>query len=354
MNRTLAGIALSALAITLIGTFTGCAGTSGTITPPIPDSYIATDITPGAVGGIVPNAINDSGVVVGTYRASANADQQGFMWSAATGFIPLGTLGGATSQAFGVSPSGVAVGVAQDQNGIFRAVRFDGAVAMPLVAFSNNATSSARAINAAGSIVGSAVDLSGLQRPVKFPEGGSGFPFNLGSFGGDEGVATGINTGGSATGYATNISGERRAFLAGNGNFADLTPMGSVSAEGLGINDSGDVVGRTTTTQGRTRAFLYQLGSSLTLNEFPAETESVAFAINTQRIAVGSAMVGGQSIGIVWFGRQTPVNLNTKTVMPGNYVITEARGIDAQGRIVVVAEDDLGRVKAFVLTPDTN
>lgn len=348
MNRILAGASLVAVALTL----NGCGGVSGTFVVPIPETYTATDITPGTVGGIVPNAIIDSGLVAGTYRPTANAEPIGFIWSPSGGFQALGTLGGATSQVLGLSPSGVPVGSSQDQNGVTRAVRFEGTTPVPLVSFSNNTTSSAHAMNVSGSIVGSALDLASLVRPVKYPEGGASFPIVLGSFGGADGVARAINVNGTAVGYATNAQGIRRAFLAGNNNFADLTPLGGVASDAFDINDNGEVVGRTTDQNGRTQAFLFQLGSTLPLPGFSGEIESVAYGINAQRVIVGSSTVGDQKMGTVWFGRQQPIDLNTKVELPGTYMVTEARAIDDLGRIVVVAEDDLGRVKAFVLTPD--
>ncbi|HEX8735601.1 MAG TPA: hypothetical protein VF721_09780, partial [Pyrinomonadaceae bacterium] len=66
---------------------------------------------------------------------------------------------------------------------------------------------------------------------------------DLGTLGGTESAAYGINNSGQIVGYAFNAAQKRRAFLYTNGQMQDLGTLGGQTATALGINDAGKVVG---------------------------------------------------------------------------------------------------------------
>jgi len=85
---------------------------------------------------------------------------------------------------------------------------------------------------------------------------------DLGTFGGSNSSAAGINSGGDFVGYADIASGASHAFLYDNGHMMDLNGMVDSSAAGWvlssagDINDSGWIAGEGVTPTGFTHAFL--------------------------------------------------------------------------------------------------
>lgn len=72
-------------------------------------SYTVTDL--GSLGGTpTAFAINDSGEVVGASRTVDSTVTHAFYWTAATGMVDIGTMGGNLSQAFGLNSHGAIVG----------------------------------------------------------------------------------------------------------------------------------------------------------------------------------------------------------------------------------------------------
>ena len=101
-----------------------------------------TDLGP----GIVPNAINNVGQVVGQ-----NASGQAFLWQAGT-MTPLGTLGGSQSMANDINDNGVVVGWAYDVAEKQKAFKWNGV--MVNLDSGTTTSSAAEAINRNGDIVG--------------------------------------------------------------------------------------------------------------------------------------------------------------------------------------------------------
>jgi len=61
-------------------------------------------------GNTFPNAVNESGVVVGTSYREGNDESRPFAWTRARGMIDLGSLGGRFGEALAVSKTGIVVG----------------------------------------------------------------------------------------------------------------------------------------------------------------------------------------------------------------------------------------------------
>jgi probable HAF family extracellular repeat protein len=110
-------------------------------------------------------AINNSGQVVGSLTYSATGQvltTHAILWSGNIA-IELGTLGGASSTAYGINDAGQVVGFSQNSgDGAKHAVLWNGSNPTDLGAF--GLESQARDINNAGQVVGYSGTIGGLQR----------------------------------------------------------------------------------------------------------------------------------------------------------------------------------------------
>src|SRR3954471_10776733 len=78
---------------------------------------------------------------------------------------------------------------------------------------------------------------------------------NLGTLGGSNSFAFGLNNSGQVTGGSATSTGAQHAFLYSNGQMTDLGTLGGATV-GYGINDAGQVAGSSETSTGATHAFL--------------------------------------------------------------------------------------------------
>lgn len=91
----------------------------------------------------------------------------------------------------------------------------------------------------------------------------SGFTFvDLGTLGGEDSWARGINDSGQVVGYSLLSDGTTRAFLYSGGPLVDLGTLGGSVSEAYGINDLGHVTGRSWKANGSRRAFLWTPGGT--------------------------------------------------------------------------------------------
>lgn len=123
---------------------------------------------------------------------------------------------------------------------------------------------------------------------------------DLGTLGGFNSVAFGINANGQVAGKADTSSGYSHAFLYSSGKMTDLgTLPGYSSSFAQGINDGGQVVGRADTSSGTHHAFLYSTGTMTDLNNLIATSSGwnleYAYAINDPGQIVGYGTIGGNT-----------------------------------------------------------
>jgi probable HAF family extracellular repeat protein len=120
---------------------------------------------------------------------------------------------------------------------------------------------------------------------------------DLGTLGGTESKAYGINNAGQVTGYAYTDSNTRHAYLYENGHMRDLgTVPGWEWCEGWGINSSGQIVGRARiSATGDWIAITYKDGQWKDLGNLGGNSEgyfySEAYKINDTGEIVGSSYV---------------------------------------------------------------
>jgi probable HAF family extracellular repeat protein len=177
---------------------------------------------------------------------SAAAFAHGQAWEA----VPLGTLGGAGSAAFGVNDAGQVVGASDTEDGAIHAFVWEDGAMTDLGTLTGGADSTAYSINNAGVIAGRSKNAIGVDRAVKWEKDESGEYqiLDLGTFtGAGFAWATRINNAGQITGYATAQSGAYHAFLWTSGVMADLGTLhftgNRAYSQGLGLNDAGQTVG---------------------------------------------------------------------------------------------------------------
>ena len=190
----------------------------------------------------------------------------------------LGTLGGASSYAFGLNDVGQVVGVAKLANLQEHAFVWDNGVMTDLdpngMVFGGRA-SSANSINEAGQIVGSGFT------PWHAVLWQDGKMINLNIFGGQHSAAGSINNSGQVVGGAYTPDSVH-AFLWQDGVTTDLgTLPGGSSSGAAAINESGQVVGTAGTANRASHAFFWQqeLGM-IDLGTLPGDVDSQASGIN--------------------------------------------------------------------------
>ncbi len=147
-------------------------------------------------------------------------------------------------------------------------------------------------INACGQMVGECLNGNYIaptaMRATVFSVDGD--PVDLGTLGGANASAAGINDEGDIVGVANNALGQSRAFLYSDGVMTDIGTLGGTSANANAINNRGEIAGRSLLANGAIRAFLYSDGVMTDLGTLGGAA-SVAFDINDSGEVVGFSRV---------------------------------------------------------------
>jgi probable HAF family extracellular repeat protein len=310
--------------------------------------------------------------------------------------IDLGTLGGTSSQAFGINDAGQVVGYAEtaSQGRAFLYTDTNGnGLSDPgeMVGFGTfgGHFSQAYDINETGQVVGYAQTPSGLTHAFLFTDkngnGGNdpGEMVDLGTLGGTSSTlggtlseayfseAHGINNAGQVVGYAQTPSGLTHAFLYtdtnGNGSndpgeMIDLGTLGGTLSEAQDINEAGRVVGYARTLSSIVHAFVYtdkdgdgtsDPGEMVDLGTLGG-TSSYAYDINEAGQVVGLADTAS---GVPHAFLYTDTNGNGLSD-PGEMVdlgtlggtSSYAYGINEAGQVAGFSYTASGAIHAFIYT----
>jgi len=219
------------------------------------------------------NAVNDYGDAVGQAQvAVVNGQPQygAFYYSQndyGQTFKYLGTLGGATSVAYGINDTNLIVGSSPNSTGYVRA--FYSFRTGPPTDFDPGDTiydSAAYAVNKNGLVAGvinrgrcpGRIISFRCRGPYYYPVTFSGSTItSLGSLGGSEGAALALDSNGNVVGWSQTSSGQHHAFLYVNGHMIDMNSLSMIGATGwtltdaAAINDSGMIVGHAVDSTGR-------------------------------------------------------------------------------------------------------
>ncbi len=158
---------------------------------------------------------------------------------------------------------------------------------------------------------------------------------DLGTFGGVNSSAFGINNRGQVVGSVENNSGEERAFLWQDGMITDLGTLGGSTSVAVRINDSSQIVGGAETSSGNQHAFLWENGVITDLGTLGGSSSS-AFDLNNSGQVVGHADLEGSFNHHAFLWQDgTMTDLGTLDDLP----TSEANGINNAGQVVGYAYD---------------
>lgn len=340
-----------------------------------PARYAYTDL--GVLGGLDSYAwtLNDRGQVTGHADTSPNSGPRGFhafLWSP---FKPNGTTGSmidlfetspadASSIGNGINDSGLVVGesLAADLSTsvafIYKGSSFD------LGSFGGT-DSAANGINGRGQVVGSSKKPNGINQAFLWVPNHLGATkgrmYSLGkvpaSIGG---VAYAINSGGTVTGFSLDTGFIDHAFVwrpfTRNGTSGRMTalvePTGATHSSAAAINDSGVIVGQMGLPTGEDHAFVYRTAMH-DLGTLPGGHRSSANDINSsgQIVGLSETFNANPRAFIYANGHMTDLNkFLPPLVKASGVILSGAFGINDEGQIVGDATVN-GHAHAYLLTP---
>lgn len=189
--------------------------------------------------------------------------------------------------------------------------------------------SKAFGINEYDQIVGGAETASGQSHAFIYEEG---VMTDIGTLGGNTSEAWGLNENGQIVGNSTNGAGRNRAFLYEDGVMYDLGTLGGSGSYARAINNAGQIACSAQISTGRWRAAIYENGQMRKLLIFSGSSwNSLSSGINASgQISGYSDVVGGTPWHACMWEDNTIIDLGT---LPGT-AKSIARGINNNGQIV--------------------
>jgi probable HAF family extracellular repeat protein len=175
---------------------------------------------------------------------------------------------------------------------------------------------------------------------------------DLGTLGGTESKAYGVNDSGQVVGYAdTTGNAARHAFFYSGSTMTDLGTLGGSFSQALGINYSGQIVGVAGIAGNVSdHAFRYS-GSTMTNMGTLGGTDSSASCINTSGQIVGwSETTNNAAQHAFLYNGSTMKDLNTLIDSSSGWTLQYAQDINNTGQIAGAGLIN-GHSHAFLLTP---
>jgi probable HAF family extracellular repeat protein len=177
---------------------------------------------------------------------------------------------------------------------------------------------------------------------------------DLGTFGGEDGVAVAVNDRGSVAGYFSSEPhadyAQHRSFLLSGGTLVAIGSLGGQLTTARDLNNREDVVGDGDVGDGEHHAFLFSGGRLRDLGTLPGGRQSSAYAINERGDIVGVSEGSNRSARAVVIVDGVMRDLNGLIPAGLGWVLTEARDINESGQIVGTGWRN-GEQRGFLLTP---
>ncbi|MHC4610085.1 MAG: DUF3466 family protein, partial [Planctomycetota bacterium] len=317
------------------------------------------------------NGISENGLVAG-WSTHPLSGKHAVIWDRNGEIVDIGAPPGYAGEAEAVNATSQAACYGEDSPQAYQGYFWENNVWTPIGMLPGHFESIARDINSAGQVVGSSFVLGGVHRAVRWD---AGVLTDLGTLGGSS-RAYGINDAGQVVGdtRAELPGGEyqNRGFIWQDGQMTALNPLpGEVATHAYDVNESGDVVGSswhyvppyysvsgaTLWPSGSTEAIDlgYVPAPPVSCTLSPTYPVSIARAINNCGQIVGDAMCitsGASQDGFLWDDGEM-YNLNDLIVPGGNFDITGARDINDAGQIIGIGIAPDGELHAFLLQPLT-
>ncbi|MCL4197342.1 MAG: DUF3466 family protein [Phycisphaerales bacterium] len=175
-----------------------------------------------------------------------------------------------------------------------------------------------------------------------------GTPVDLGTLGGEDSEAHGINELSEIIGQSDLPDFGFHAFLWRDGMMIDLGDLGVPGSSANAINNLGQIVGRSFRSEGPAhRAFLWENGEMINLGTFPNGGQSMANDINDAGLIVGSASGhDGRTYAVIW------ENQAIRSIH-GLGLETTAYAINESGQVVGFADIDgeFDHISGFLYEP---
>ncbi len=307
---------------------------------PVRADYFALDLN---ALGLQPVAVNASRQYAGT-REVTPGEFQAYRWDNVTGYTNLGTLGGTASAAAAINEAGWVAGTSRiaPTSSVNHAFLWQPGIGMTdLGTLGGTSFPTVSALNATGTVVGASPIAGNAATHAFVWQPDTGIMTDIGTLGGNNSVARGVNDDNVVVGGSSTATGGMRPFVwAPNRDIAELAgtiPVGfapDANGAAYAINNNGMVVGQLGRTDGTAGAFIWDGGTFTELGGLGGN-DSLALGINDLGQVVGTAQNdAGENRAFLWTATTGLVDISSLLDPDANITLTRAIGITATGDIL--------------------